>query len=333
VAVFPLASVAVIVNVVVPIGKLVGALLVTTGAPQLSVTVGEPIATFVASQLFASVFTCTVAGQVIEGTCASTTVTFCVQEAVLPFTSVLVIVKIVTPIGKLVGALLIVLNTPQLSVTVGFPKFTFVATQLLGSVFNTRSAGQVITGAFASVTITCCVHVAVLPLMSVAVIVNVVVPIGKFVGALFMIEAMAQLSVAVALPIFTFAALQLLLAATVLMVAGQTMVGLIVSNFVITKLQVLALLLASFAVKVIVNVPLPFVIVPGAGFCVTTIFATGVQASLTVACVVKSGKVYAQLASTYTFLFAGQVMFGLLVSLMITTKLQVLALLLASIAV
>jgi hypothetical protein len=67
--------------------------------------------------------------------------------AVLPFTSVVVIVNVVVPVGKIVGALFVVDNIPQLSAVTGVPIFTFVALQLPASVTLLIVAGQVIVGA------------------------------------------------------------------------------------------------------------------------------------------------------------------------------------------
>jgi hypothetical protein len=67
--------------------------------------------------------------------------------------------------------------------------------------------------------------VAVLPFTSVVVIVNVVVPVGKIVGALFVVDNMPQLSAVVGVPILILVALQLPASATPFIVAGQVIVG------------------------------------------------------------------------------------------------------------
>ena len=62
------------------------------------------------------------AGQVIVGASVSTTVTTCVQVVVLDAPSVAVQVTVVLPIGKLAGALLVIVGeTVQLSVAVAVP--------------------------------------------------------------------------------------------------------------------------------------------------------------------------------------------------------------------
>ena len=68
---FPAASVTVHVTVVLPTGNESGASLVSEATVQLSVEVGDPNATPVASHAPASTFTVTSEGQVIEGAIAS----------------------------------------------------------------------------------------------------------------------------------------------------------------------------------------------------------------------------------------------------------------------
>src|SRR6266481_1905281 len=84
VAVLPCESVAVQMTVLVPTGNIVGALLVTVTAPQLSETVGAPSVTFVAPHRPGEAKTFTRAGQAMEGGWLSVTITSCGQVAVLP---------------------------------------------------------------------------------------------------------------------------------------------------------------------------------------------------------------------------------------------------------
>src|SRR5207302_11428974 len=65
---------------------------------------------------------------------------------------------------------------------------------------TTTSAGQVITGACVSRTITRCWQVATFPLLSVAVQVTRLVPTGNCAGALLVTVTTPQLSLAVGLP-------------------------------------------------------------------------------------------------------------------------------------
>src|SRR5258708_33477080 len=62
-------------------------------------------------------------------------------------------------------------------------------------------AGQVIVGAWLSRTTTRCWQVALLPLLSVAVQVTRLVPMGNCAGALLVIVTVPQLSLAIGLPI------------------------------------------------------------------------------------------------------------------------------------
>ncbi len=82
VAVSPPLSVTVQVTVVVPRGKVAGALFVVDAIPQLSAVVGAPRGTPVASQVPGSEFIDTLAGVVIVGCSASVTVTLCVALSV-----------------------------------------------------------------------------------------------------------------------------------------------------------------------------------------------------------------------------------------------------------
>ena len=80
----------------------------------------------------------------------STTVIVCVAVAVLPLPSVTVHVTTVSPNEKLVGALLVVEATLQLSAVVGNPKSTPVASQLAASTFTVTPTGAVIVGSMSS---------------------------------------------------------------------------------------------------------------------------------------------------------------------------------------
>src|ERR1041385_2962467 len=93
--------------------------------------------------------------------------------------SVTVHVTKFVPTGKTAGALLVTLATPQLSLAVGAPRFTFEAIFVPGSFVVVTSGGQVIVGTCASRTVTVKVHWLVLPRSSVAVFVTVVVPTGN----------------------------------------------------------------------------------------------------------------------------------------------------------
>ena len=176
VAVFPALSVAVHVTVVVPKGKVVGASLLTVAVPQLSVAVATPIEA-VDEHCPKSVLMVIDDGHVITGFSVSTTVTICVQVAVFPALSVAVHVTVVVPKGKVVGASLLTVAVPQLSVAVATP-IEAVDEHCPKSVLMVIDDGHVITGFSVSTTVTTWVQVAVFPALLVTVHVTVVPPIG-----------------------------------------------------------------------------------------------------------------------------------------------------------
>src|SRR6185436_13225505 len=98
--VLPLVSVTVHVTVLVPSGKLAGALLVTEATAQLSPVTGMPRLTPVAEQELVLAETVTSAGQMMVGGSGSFTVTVNEQVLVLPLASVTTKRLVVTPFGK-----------------------------------------------------------------------------------------------------------------------------------------------------------------------------------------------------------------------------------------
>ena len=100
---------------------------------------------------------------------------------VLLLLSVTVHVTVVVPIGKALGAVLVTLFTPQLSLVIGVPSTTLVDVQAT-LVVPDVAAGAVIVGFTLSVTVTVCVAVAVLPDPSVTVQVTVLAPFTKLAG-------------------------------------------------------------------------------------------------------------------------------------------------------
>src|SRR2546425_2919785 len=139
-------------------------------------------------------------GQVIVGTWLSRTTTRCWQVALSPLLSVAVQVTRLVPVGNCAGALLVTVTAPQLSLAVGLPNATPVAKQAPELTLTVTSAGQVIVGTWLSRTTTRCWQVVVLPLLSVAVQVTRLVPVGNCAGALLVIVTAPQLSLAVGLP-------------------------------------------------------------------------------------------------------------------------------------
>jgi hypothetical protein len=121
------------------------------------------------------------AGHVIVGTWVSFTVTVNEQFDVLLLVSVAVQLTVVTPFWKVVpdaGVHTIGVGpSGQLSVAVGVKLTTAVHT--FGSVLFVIGAGQVIDGAWVSLTVTVNEHIAVLFEASVAVHVTVVTPFWK----------------------------------------------------------------------------------------------------------------------------------------------------------
>ncbi len=132
-------------------------------------------------------------GQTMLGASLSDTVTVWVHVLLFPAASTTVQVTVVTPIGKVAGALFVTDATAQLSAVTGDPRAT-VAKQSSASVVAVMLAGQTMLGASLSDTVTVWVHVLLFPAASTTVQVTVVTPIGKVAGALFVTDATAQLS-------------------------------------------------------------------------------------------------------------------------------------------
>src|SRR5438093_832201 len=255
VAVLPLLSVAVQVTRLVPVGNCAGALLVIVTVPQLSLAVGLPNATRSAERGAGMTLTVTSAGQVIVGAWLSRTTTRCWQVAVLPLLSIAVQVTRLVPVGNCAGALLVTVTVPQLSLAVGLPKATPVAKQAPEFTLTVTSAGQVIVGTWLSRTTTRCRHVAVPPLLSIAVQVTRLVPVGNCAGALLVTVTVPQLSLAVGLPNATPVAKQTPEFALTVTSAGQVIVGTWLSRTTTRCWQVAVLPLLSVAVQVTRLVP------------------------------------------------------------------------------
>src|SRR6266446_4597684 len=151
--------------------------------------------------------------------------TRCWQVAVLPLLSVAVQVTRLVPLGNCAGALLVIVTVPQLSLAVGLPRATPVAKQVPAFTLTVTSAGQVIVGTWLSRTTTRCWQVAVLPLLSVAVQVTRLVPVGNCAGALLVTVTTPQLSLAVGLPNATPFAKHVPTFALIVTSAGHVMVG------------------------------------------------------------------------------------------------------------
>jgi hypothetical protein len=193
----PPLSLTVLVTIVVPRGKAkpLAGTLEMFGAGQLSVAVTAKVTLLV--QTPGAALTVRFAGHVIAGGCASFTVTVKVHWLLLPLLSRAVLVTVVTPTGKAnpLAGVLETLVTVQLSFAVTM-KVTLLV-QNPGAAFTVGFTGQVITSGWVSLTVTVKVQVLLLPLLSWAVLVTVVVPLGKAKPLAGTLEtlAIAQLSV------------------------------------------------------------------------------------------------------------------------------------------
>src|SRR4029453_18905552 len=109
------------------------------------------------------------------------TVTVKLQVAVFPDVSVAVQVTVVGPTGKHEpdAGVQAAVTPGQLSLAVGAAKVTTTQGSLIVAVLALLFGGQVITGGCVSFTVTVNEQLAVLPEVSVAVQVTVVVPLGK----------------------------------------------------------------------------------------------------------------------------------------------------------
>ena len=136
VASLPLSSLMVHITVIVPIGKLLSALLLNPSTAQLSATSGIPRSTSVAKFSLSPMITMTSAGAVMVGASLSLTTTLKLLVVSLPLGSIAVHVTSVVPNGNSSGASLVKEAIPQLSVAAGVLKFTCEAEQIPGSVLT-----------------------------------------------------------------------------------------------------------------------------------------------------------------------------------------------------
>src|SRR5262245_13393420 len=145
--------------------------------------------------------------------------------AVLPFASRTVQVTELVPTGKLAGALLVTLTTPQLSLVAGACRFTLVAAHNPGDALTVKAPWQVIVGGCESLTITVWTQVAELPAASLAVQVTRLVPTGKLGGASNVTVATPQLSLPTGAPRLTLVATHRPGDTFTVKSAGQVIVG------------------------------------------------------------------------------------------------------------
>ena len=215
----------------------------------------------------------------------------------------------VTPNGKVPGALFVTLATEQLSAVVAVPNATLNALHVPFA-FTVTFAGAVIVGFVLSFTVTVWVAVAVFPDPSVTVHVTVVVPNGKVAGALFVTLATVQLSAVVAVPKVTVVATQLLSADAVTF-AGAVIVGFVLSITVIVWVAVVLFPAASVAVQVTVVFP--------NGKLAGALFVTLAKVQLSVATgVPKFAIVAVHALPADTVMFAGATKLGFALSTTVT---------------
>src|ERR1043166_6406121 len=179
--VLPLLSIAALVTVVTPTGKvepLAGTLPMKVTVPHKSVAVTLNV-TLPRLHWPGSAVNTMFAGHVITGGSVSRTLTLCTQVAVFPLLSDAVQVTRLVPTRNCAGASFVTVTAPQLSLVVGLPNATPVAVQLPVSTLTVTSAGHVMVGSCVSLTVTVKVQVLMLPLLSVAMLVTIVTPTGK----------------------------------------------------------------------------------------------------------------------------------------------------------
>src|SRR5439155_24007852 len=124
------------------------------------------------------------AGALIVAIFTSLTATICFARVGLPLLSVTVQVTVVSPLGNLSGASLETLATAQLSPVTALPRSTpveYFSTRRSSDLL--RLAGAVMVGFSWSLTVTICVAVSELPLLSVTVQVTVVLIVREWCGA------------------------------------------------------------------------------------------------------------------------------------------------------
>ena len=327
VAVLPLLSRTVQITVLVPTGKLAGALFVTVVEPQLSLVTGTPKFTFVATHRPAAALTVTLLGHTSAGGWLSVTITACAHVAVFPLPSRTVHTTTFVPTGNVAGALFVTLTGPQLSLVTGVPRFTFVATHKPAAAVTVTFVGHVSVGGWASVTITSCAHVAVFPLPSRTVQITVLVPTGKLAGALFVTVTTPQLSAVTGTPKFTFVATHRPAAALTVTLLGHAIVGGCASVTITSCAHVAVFPLPSRTVHTTKFVP--------TGKLAGALFVTVVGPQLSAVTGTPKFTLVAthKPAAALTVTLLGQVSVGGCASVTVTVKMQVLALPLASTAV
>src|SRR5260370_26084506 len=101
-------------TVLVPTGKIAGALLVTATTPQLSATVGLPRATLVAPHIPGEAKTVTSVGQEIRSEEHTAEIQVHLNIVCRLLVAQKVQMTVLVPTGKIAGALLVTVTVPQL---------------------------------------------------------------------------------------------------------------------------------------------------------------------------------------------------------------------------
>src|SRR6202163_2553282 len=308
----PQSSVAFQVRVIVPVlpqaeVKLSSWLIVTP--PQVSDPVALPVAAGLVSPVHSTVL---LAGQVIEGFVVSMIVIVWTHVSKLPQSSVAFQVRVIVPVLPQAEVKLsswLIVTPPQVSDPVALP----VAAGLVSPVHSTvLLAGQVIEGFVVSMIVIVWTHVSKLPQSSVAFQVRVIVPVlpqAEVKLSSWLIVTPPQVSDPVALPVA--AGLVSPVHSTVLS-AGQVIEGFVVSMIVTVWTHVSKLPQSSVAFQVRVIVP----VLPQAEVKLSSwLMVTPPQVSEPVALPVAAGLVSPVHS---TVLSAGQVIEGLVVSMIVT---------------
>ena len=310
----PTLSKTVLVTMVVPTANALplDGTLTMLATPQLSaaVTLNVTLLEHAPGAALTVIF----AGQVIVGGVVSTTVTVKVHWLLLPAASRAVLVTMVVPAENVeaLAGVLTRLVTPQLSVAVTVKLTLRVHPPPVG--LTEMFAGQVIAGGCASRTVTVNVHWLLLPELSNALLVTVVVPTANaepLAGVLTRLVT-EQLSVAFTLNVTLLA--QAPVAALTVTFVGQVITGSWVSPIVTVNVHWLLLPELSNAWLVTVVVPTANAL-PLAG--VLTILVT---AQLSVALTTKVTLLTQVPVATLTMMFDGQVSTGNCVSRTVTVN-------------
>ncbi len=230
--VLPLVSLAVQVTVFTPRLKVepLAGLHATVAPGQLSVAVGSVQVTLPLEHWPLSVLAVMFAGQApMTGFSVSLIVTVKLQVLILPLASVAVHITVFTPllnVEPLAGLHDGALTPGQLSVATGAAQVTLAFEHCPASVLPTMLAGQVMLGFSVSLMVTLKEQEALLPEVSVAVQLTVVLPFGKVEPLAGVQEVATPGQLSAEVTVHTTLALEHCPGSVLAtMLAGQTMLG------------------------------------------------------------------------------------------------------------